>query len=382
MRTSLLQSAEPAAANRFPAEANASCDRTDFAELLADGKTTLLQSKHPGPQGPDNVQDADTRTGIGQSNESVLDGLLGRTFSKTEAAEKEKAPRADDKGDTASNVTNFSKLNEATHIVEFVGIRPLFSELIQSQSGIRLKSEATASILPKARQSDIRDSDHQDVLALDTPVAQKRGSEKRLPVSVAESLSRKEANLVALDGTIAQKDSVAISPVFGNLIETNLRDSFTQLIEAEFSPQEAGKPPELSLHLRQGTDGPEVKRLKLQLQPENLGTLSVNIYKQDDGLRIVVQAQTAAAQEKFVAEQDDILRSMDMAGVKVSELTIQLTSNAASETGKAESGQSFQPGFGHPQSGGQKHGMGSEKPVFSAVDEGENEIQDQSGLYI
>lgn len=66
-----------------------------------------------------------------------------------------------------------------------------------------------------------------------------------------------------------------------------------------------------------------IRILRLRLHPAELGQLSIKMQSRGEELNITVQAQTAPAYDRIMAEKDEILRSLELMGISVSNISIE-----------------------------------------------------------
>lgn len=112
---------------------------------------------------------------------------------------------------------------------------------------------------------------------------------------------------------------------------TNQNPPLADCIYAELQPIKLESPVTLTLSLSSKRGQLEIKTLRLQLHPENLGTLLVSLKQHDDGISITIRAETPEAHAKMSAGGEELARSLDALGVTVTKIILEPYSNVENE---------------------------------------------------
>lgn len=381
MKPSILHNLVPSGSTRSKVEAHGLTDDSAFAGVLGE-----VEKQHIKPA----IADLPTQ---GIDRGIPKDSRAQPSFlSELEQLRVSNASKDDSDPDDLPNETETTE-SEAKPLTALNSAKPTSPNLefiFMGAGDLRLRknpnecSLAGGAIQPRHAKDCDQHPNDQIVLNPQPSVAGivKPSVERRQTMAPLDSEQKRDAHVVPADGQVAQRGATLEAVTNGNTQETKLSESFSQLIASELHGHEVNTAIKLALHFGQAKEGSEVKRLKLQLQPEELGKLTLSLYRNDDGLRIVVHAQTDAAHAKFTAEKEDILRSLDLMGVSISEISIQAHSGMSVEREYVERGQSLQTNFGQAQSGQERSGSGSGQTSRPSKKEDEQSLEAQTGVYI
>jgi hypothetical protein len=128
-----------------------------------------------------------------------------------------------------------------------------------------------------------------------------------------------------------------------------------------------------------------IRILRLRLHPAELGQLSIKMQSQGEELNITVQAQTAPAHDRIMAEKDEILRSLELMGISVSSISIEPLPESSVEALLQESGSGLAFTFDDNERGGPGGQTAKNNGIIYTGQDQKAERtsgQEQKGVYI
>lgn len=107
----------------------------------------------------------------------------------------------------------------------------------------------------------------------------------------------------------------------------------------------------------------EIKSLKIQLNPVELGAVTAHLRIKDDAVTVELSAETADAQRQLASDADMIVKSLRALGLDVDRVTVQLTGRSDAQPQAEPNGQSRQQGFAADggAGGAREQGSGSQR---------------------
>ena len=101
----------------------------------------------------------------------------------------------------------------------------------------------------------------------------------------------------------------------------------------------------------------QIKSLKIQLNPVELGAVTAHLRIKDDAVTVELSAETADAQRQLTSDADKIIKSLRALGLDVDRVTVQLAARSDAQPQAEPAGQSRQPGFAAEDGAGGAHGQ-------------------------
>lgn len=107
----------------------------------------------------------------------------------------------------------------------------------------------------------------------------------------------------------------------------------------------------------------EIKSLKIQLNPVELGAVTAHLRIKDDAVTVELSAETADAQRQLASDTDTIMKSLRALGLDVDRVTVQLTGRSDPQPQAEPNGQTRQQGFAADggAGGAREQGSGSQR---------------------
>lgn len=107
----------------------------------------------------------------------------------------------------------------------------------------------------------------------------------------------------------------------------------------------------------------QLKSLKIQLNPVELGAVTAHLRIKDDAVTVELSAETADAQRQLTSDADTIVKSLRALGLDVDRVTVQLTGRSDPQPRAEPNGQSRQQGFAADggAGGAREQGSGSQR---------------------
>lgn len=107
----------------------------------------------------------------------------------------------------------------------------------------------------------------------------------------------------------------------------------------------------------------QLKSLKIQLNPVELGAVTAHLRIKDDTVTVELSAETADAQRQLTSDADTIAKSLRALGLDIDRVTVQLTGRSDAQPQSEPNGQSRQPGFAADggAGGAREQGSGSRR---------------------
>jgi chemotaxis protein MotD len=102
----------------------------------------------------------------------------------------------------------------------------------------------------------------------------------------------------------------------------------------------------------------QIRSLKIQLNPVELGTVTAHLRIEDDAVAVELSAETADAQRQLTSDAETIVRSLRALGLDVDRVTVQLAARSDAQPQAEPTGQSRQQGFAAEDGAGGAHGQG------------------------
>jgi len=107
----------------------------------------------------------------------------------------------------------------------------------------------------------------------------------------------------------------------------------------------------------------QLKSLKIQLNPVELGAVTAHLRIEDDTVTVELSAETADAQRQLTTDADTIAKSLRALGLDVDRVTVQVAGRSDAQAQPEPNGQSRQQGFAADggAGGAREQGSGSRR---------------------
>ena len=107
----------------------------------------------------------------------------------------------------------------------------------------------------------------------------------------------------------------------------------------------------------------QLKSLKIQLNPVELGAVTAHLRIKDDTVTVELSAETADAQRQLTTDADTIVKSLRALGLDVDRVTVQVAGRSDAQPQPEPNGQSRQQGFAADggAGGAREQGSGSRR---------------------